>query len=65
MWCEINESIFSLNTKALLLHLMFDMEISLLEKKALAVDLIKKRLLERPNDPRLWYVTRLSCFWFS
>ncbi|CAI8599165.1 unnamed protein product [Vicia faba] len=27
---------------------------SLLEKKALAVDLIKKRLLERPNDPRLW-----------
>lgn len=29
---------------------------SLLEKKAAAVDLIKMRLSETPNDPRLWYV---------
>jgi hypothetical protein len=29
---------------------------SLLEKKAAAVQLIKKRLSEMPNDPRLWYV---------
>lgn len=27
---------------------------SLLEKKATAVELIRKRLSERPNDPRLW-----------
>jgi len=26
-------------------------------KKAEAVELIKKRLLETPNDPSLWYVT--------
>lgn len=37
----------------------FDMKISLLEKKATAVELIRKRLSERPNDPRLWYVTWL------
>lgn len=37
-------------------HLIFDLDNSLLEKKATAVELIKKRLSEKPNDPRLWYV---------
>lgn len=37
-------------------HVIFDLDNSLLEKKATAVELIKKRLSERPNDPRLWYV---------
>jgi hypothetical protein len=59
MYYEINEPIFSLNIHALFVHLMFNMEISLLEKKATAVELIRKRLSERPNDPRLWYVTLL------
>lgn len=59
MWYEINEPIYSLNIHPLLVRLMFDMEISLLEKKATAVELIRKRLSERPNDPRLWYVTWL------
>lgn len=27
---------------------------SLLEKKAAAVDLIKSRLSQMPNDPKLW-----------
>lgn len=31
-------------------------ENSLLQKKAAAVELIKTRLSETPNDPRLWYV---------
>lgn len=33
---------------------------SLLEKKASAVELIKKRLAKRPSDSRLWYVS-LAC----
>jgi len=35
-----------------------------LEKKASAVELIRKCLSERPNDPRLWYVTLACLFCF-
>jgi hypothetical protein len=37
-------------------HTRYCIKNSLLEKKAAAVQLIKKRLSEMPNDPRLWYV---------
>lgn len=37
-------------------HLNYYMQNSLMEKKAAAVELIKVRLTELPNDPRLWYV---------
>ncbi|MCH99151.1 tetratricopeptide repeat protein 27, partial [Trifolium medium] len=37
---------------------------SLLEKKATAVELIRKRLSERPNDPRLWYYFAHLAFGF-
>ena len=43
-------------------NLIFDLEHSLLEKKATAVELIRKRLSERPSDPRLWYVTWFIVF---
>lgn len=42
-------------------HMNYYMENSLMEKKAAAVDLIKVRLSEMPNDPRLWYVFVWLC----
>ena len=35
---------------------VYDVKNSLLGKKAAAVELIKARLSELPNDPRLWFV---------
>lgn len=35
---------------------VYDVKNSLLGKKAAAVELIKARLSEKPNDPRLWFV---------
>lgn len=42
-------------------HVNYNVENSLMEKKASAVELIKVRLSEMPNDPRLWYVSYFFC----